>query len=36
LIPLFSHYHNGVTLEKVFLKIEKELEAFYEATKADH
>lgn|SRR5690606_3138194 len=32
LIPLFSHYHDGATLDKLFSKIEKELEAFYEAT----
>lgn len=36
LISLFSHYHNGVTLDKIFLKIEKELAAFYETTKTDH
>lgn len=36
LIPLFSHYHNGVTLDKIFLKIEKELGDFCEATKAEH
>lgn len=36
LIPLFSHYHNGITLDKILLKIEKELETFYGRTKADY
>ena len=36
LISLFSHYHNGITLDKILFKIEKELETFYGATKADY